>query len=55
MAGPLSPLAAHDNQNYADSVAAWEREYAEAHGGPPPGLDVFTGEVLDHSVFTTHE
>lgn len=55
MSGPLSPIAAHDNQNYADSVAAWEKQYAETHGTPPPGLDMFTGEVVDHSVFTTHE
>lgn len=55
MPGPLSPLAAHDNQAYADSVAEWEKQYAQSHGGPPPGLDVLTGEVVDHSVFTTHE
>jgi len=55
MPGPVSPLEAHDNQNYTDSVAAWEKQYAAAHGGPPPGMDVFTGEVVDHSVFTTHE
>jgi hypothetical protein len=55
MQGSLSPLAAHNNQAYADSVAAWEKQYAETHGWPPPGLDVFTGEVLDHSIYTTRE
>jgi len=55
MSGPVSPLDAHNNKAYTDSVAAWEKQYAETHGGPPPGLDVFTGEVVDHSVFITHE
>jgi len=55
MSGPLSPLDAHDNKAYTNSVDAWEKQYAETHGTPPPGLDVFTGEVVDHTVFTTHE
>lgn len=55
MPGPISPLDAHNNRAYTNSVAAWEEQYAAQHGGPPPGLDLFTGEVVDHSVFATHE
>ncbi len=43
----------------ADGVTAdlpqWGQQYGAQHGGPPPGLDLFTGEVVDHSVFATRE
>lgn len=55
MPGPLNPIDAHNNKAYTNSVTAWEAQYAAEHGGPPPSLDLFTGEVVDHSVFTTHE
>jgi hypothetical protein len=53
--GPLSPLDAHANPAYTDSVAAWEAQYAATHGTPPPHLDLFTGEVVNHNVFTAAE
>jgi len=53
--GTLSPLDAHNNALYTDSVAEWERQYAATHGGPPPGTEIFTGSVVGHTVFTTHE
>lgn len=55
MPGPASPIDAHNNKAYTNSVHAWEQQYAAQHGGPPPGLDLFTGEVVDHSVFATRE
>lgn len=55
LSGALSPLEAHNNTLYTDSVAHWEREYVATHGCPPPGTEIFTGRVVDHSVFTTHE
>ncbi|WJS89420.1 MULTISPECIES: hypothetical protein [Microbacterium] len=55
MPGPASPLDTHNDTAYANSVAVWEAHYAARGSGPPPGLDLFTGEVVDHSVFTTHE
>lgn len=53
--GPVSPLEAHNNSAYTESVRQWEQQYAAVNGSPPPGIDVFTGEVVDHSVFTTRE
>ncbi len=50
-----NPLAAHDNQYYRDSIAAWEQLYAAQHGAPPPGLSALTGAVVDHSMFTAAE
>ncbi|MCC4907199.1 hypothetical protein [Microbacterium sp. cx-59] len=47
--------AAHDNGLYTDSVRAWEQQYAQQYGTPPPSIDLFTGEVVDHSVFTASE
>ncbi|SDO98180.1 hypothetical protein SAMN04487788_1654 [Microbacterium testaceum StLB037] len=53
--GPASPIAAHDNAAYTSSVKRWEERYAEVFGGPPPNMDVFTGQVVDHIVYRTHE
>jgi hypothetical protein len=53
--GPLSPIDAHNNQNYTDSVRAWEEQYAAVNGGPPPYVDLFGGEVVDHSAYIADE
>lgn len=48
-------FSAHDNGKYAESVAAWEQNYQAIHGSTPPDIDLFMGEVIDHSVFTASE
>ncbi|MEV7691759.1 hypothetical protein AB0N73_00315 [Microbacterium sp. NPDC089189] len=53
--GPLSPIDAHNNAEYQASIEAWEAAYLAEHGTPPPYVDLFTGEVVDHSVFTASE
>lgn len=50
-----NPIDAHNNDNYTNSVAAWEAQYREIYGTAPPGLDLLTGEVVEHSVFTASE
>lgn len=50
-----NPLAAHNNDAYTSSVAQWEQWYQQTNGTPPPGVDLFTGEVVDHSVYTASE
>jgi poly(3-hydroxybutyrate) depolymerase len=50
-----SPIDAHNNKNYAESIAAWEQQYRDIYGTPPAGLDLLTGEVVEHSVFTASE
>ncbi|GAB3153583.1 hypothetical protein GCM10027058_22470 [Microbacterium neimengense] len=50
-----NPIAAHDNDAYTASVREWEQRYQQINGGPPPGVELFTGEVVDHSVFTAAE
>ncbi len=49
------PIAAHDNDLYTDSVRTWEEQYAAANGAPPPGIDRFGGQVVDHTLFVTSE
>jgi len=49
------PIAAHNNELYTSSVRDWEERYATTHGAPPPWLDLFGGQVVDHSVFTAAE
>lgn len=54
--GPWSPLDAHNNDAYTESVREWEARYAaENNGALPPYVDLFTGEVVDHSVYTASE
>ncbi|MDF2491877.1 MAG: hypothetical protein K0R60_1536 [Microbacterium sp.] len=50
-----NPLDAHNNAYYTQSIQAWEQQYLEEHGTPPPSIDLFTGEVVDHSVYTAAE
>ena len=52
--GP-NPLDAHDNPYYTQSVQTWEQQYEATYGTPPPYVELFTGEVVDHSVFTGAE
>lgn len=49
------PIAAHNNNNYVTSIKNWEQQYIQTHGSPPPGSELFGGEVVDHSVFTASE
>lgn len=53
--GPISPLDAHNNDAYQTSIAQWEAQYAAVNGSPPPYVDLMTGQVVDHSVFTAAE
>ncbi|MFJ4038986.1 hypothetical protein ACIPVB_13005 [Microbacterium sp. NPDC090007] len=53
--GTPSPVDAHNNALYTKSVAEWEAQYVRTHKGAPPGSEVFMGDVVDHSVFTTRE
>lgn len=53
--GAASPLDTHNNDLYADSVAQWERQYEATYGTPPPYVDLFTGQVVDHSAYTAAE
>ena len=48
-------IDAHNNPNYVASIEKWEQQYQAVYGTPPPGLDLMTGEVIEHSLFTAGE
>lgn len=53
--GPWSPLSAHDNAAYEESIREWEAQGTEGPTARPANIDTFTGQVVEHSLFRASE